>query len=144
MPSLTGRLVPTFTVLDLARSTSWYAEVLGMEVYYQFVDADGRVGDVCLREPVSGLELCLVDHRANPGDDFSEFRTGLDHLEFLVAARVDLDAWAERLAALGVSHSGVKEPTYTRNAMVTFRDPNNIQLEFFWRAPEEAAKSAGS
>jgi catechol 2,3-dioxygenase-like lactoylglutathione lyase family enzyme len=144
MPSITGRLVPTFTVLDLTRSTAWYAEVLGMEVDYQFVDAEGRVGDVCLREPANGLELCLVDHRANSGEDFSEFRTGLDHLEFVVAARADLDEWAQRLDALGVSHSGVKEPTYTRNAMVTFRDPDNIQLEFFWRAPEEPNGSAGS
>jgi glyoxylase I family protein len=35
----------------------------------------------------------------------------------------------------GIPHSGVKEPEYTRNAMLTFRDPDNIQLEFFWRAP---------
>jgi hypothetical protein len=24
----------------------------------------------------------------------------------------------------------------TSNAMVTFRDPDNIQLEFFWRPPK--------
>ena len=43
---------------------------------------------------------------------------------------------AERLAGLGIPHSGVKEPPYTKNAMLTFRDPDNIQLEFFWRAPK--------
>jgi hypothetical protein len=26
--------------------------------------------------------MCLVEHRANPGDDFSELCTGLDQLEF--------------------------------------------------------------
>jgi hypothetical protein len=31
-------------------------------------------------------------------------------------------------------HSGVKAPEYTGNAMLTFRDLDNIQLEFFWRA----------
>jgi hypothetical protein len=31
----------------------------------------------------------------------------------------------------------VKAPGYTPNAMVTFRDTDNIQLEFFWRAPAE-------
>jgi glyoxylase I family protein len=36
---------------------------------------------------------------------------------------------------MGVEHSGVKEFDYTPNAMLTFRDPDNIQLEFFWRAP---------
>jgi glyoxylase I family protein len=52
-----------------------------------------------------------------------------------VDRRQDLNGWAERLNRLGISHSGVKEPEYTRNAMLTFRDPDNIQLEFFWRAP---------
>ena len=49
-----------------------------------------------------------------------------------MAARADLDTWAERLDALGIAHSGVKQPSYTKNAMLTFRDPDNIQLEFFW------------
>lgn len=144
MPSITGRLSPTFTVRDLAVSTAWYVEVFGMVVRRQYVDDDGRVGDACLREPVSGLDLCLLDHRANPGDEFSELRTGLDHLEFFVADRSDLDEWAGHLDALGVVHSGVKQPTYTRNAMITFRDPDNIQLEIFWQAPEGAESSAVS
>ena len=136
MPSITGRLLPVLTVRDLGRSTTWYAAVLGMEIRRQFVDDSGHVGDTCLFEPSSGLEISLVDHAANPGDGFSEFRTGLDHLEFVVAKRSDLDEWANRLDTLEVPHSGVKEPAYTKNAMITFRDPDNIQLEFFWRAPE--------
>jgi catechol 2,3-dioxygenase-like lactoylglutathione lyase family enzyme len=65
---------------------------------------------------------------------FSEFRTGLDHLEFFVPRRADLDQWAKHLDTLGAVHSGIKEPPYTANAMITFRDPDNIQLELFWRA----------
>jgi glyoxylase I family protein len=144
MPSITGRLLPVLTVRDLGRSTAWYVAVFGMEVRRQFVDESGRLGDACLFEPSSGLEVCLVDHAANPGDRFSEFRTGLDHLEFLVAKRSDLDEWANCLDALSVPHSGVKEPSYTKNAMITFRDPDNIQLELFWRAPEEPDCSAVS
>ena len=79
--------------------------------------------------------LCVVGHATNPGDAFSECRTGLDHLEFLVERRDDLQEWADRLDELGIPHSGVKELGYTPNAMLTFRDPDNIQLEFFWRAP---------
>jgi catechol 2,3-dioxygenase-like lactoylglutathione lyase family enzyme len=135
--SITGQLSPVLTVRDLAQSTAWYAEVFGMEIRRQFVDAEGRVGGSCLWDPSSGLELCLVDHDANPGAPFSEYCTGLDHLEFLVANRSDLDEWAEHLDSLGVEHSGVKQPEYTRNAMITFRDPDNIQLELFWRADEE-------
>ncbi|MGI8763961.1 MAG: hypothetical protein ACR2LO_08140 [Ilumatobacteraceae bacterium] len=39
---------------------------------------------------------------------------------------------------LGIPHSDVKELDYTPNAMLTFRDPDNIQLEFVWRAPSGA------
>jgi hypothetical protein len=65
---------------------------------------------------------------------FDEFRAGRDHLEFLVLRRSDLDIWAARLDDLGIPHSGIKEPSYTSNSMITFRDPDNIQLEFFWAA----------
>lgn len=138
VPSITGRLLPILTVRDLTRSTAWYVQVFGMDVRRQFVDVQGRVGDACLVEPSSGAEICLIDHVANPGDAFSEFRTGLDHLEFLVPDRSDLDQWAEHLDALDVEHSGVKAPPYSKNAMLTFRDPDNIQLELFWRAPADA------
>jgi catechol 2,3-dioxygenase-like lactoylglutathione lyase family enzyme len=66
------------------------------------------------------------------GDAFSETRIGLDHLEFFVPTRGDLEDWASRLDSLGVAHSGVKTPTESKNAMVTFRDPDNIQLEVFF------------
>jgi catechol 2,3-dioxygenase-like lactoylglutathione lyase family enzyme len=91
---------------------------------------------IALVEPSSQLVLCLVGHTGNRGELFSEFHTGLDHLEFLVDRREDLDEWADRLSQLGVEHSGVKELDYTPNAMITFRDPDNIQPEFFWRAPQ--------
>jgi catechol 2,3-dioxygenase-like lactoylglutathione lyase family enzyme len=97
--------------------------------------ADGLMRYVCLREPDSEFVLCLVGHAGNPGDEFDEHRTGLDHLEFVVAEREDLAAWAARLDEMGVVRSGVKELNYTANSMLTFRDPDNIQLEFFWRAP---------
>lgn len=48
----------------------------------------------------------------------------------------DLESWAKRLDAQEITHSGVKRPSYTSNAMITFRDPDNIQLEFFWPAPK--------
>lgn len=85
---------------------------------------------------MTGLEIGLVEYSGGPRQPFNEFFPGVDHLEFLVADRGDLDDWVERLDALGIAHSGVKEPTYTRNAILTFRDPDNIQLEFFWRSPE--------
>ncbi len=133
MPDIVGQVV-ILTVRDADRSAAWYCDLLGAEETGRFVQPDGHVALVQLAEPRSGVELCLVDHGAAPGT-LSEVRAGLDHLEFVVARRSDLDSWASRLDELGVRHSGVKQPSYTANAMLTFRDPDNIQLEFFWRAP---------
>ena len=135
MPSITGRLEVNLTVRDPVRSAAWYAELLGMQKLYEFVAPNDRLHYISLAEPESGLVLCLVGHPANPGEPFREFVTGLDHLEFIVDSRAELHEWAHRLDDLGIAHSGVKEPSYTRNAMLTFRDPDNIQLEFFWRSP---------
>jgi catechol 2,3-dioxygenase-like lactoylglutathione lyase family enzyme len=133
VPGITGQVV-ILTVSSVVKSAAWYGGLLGMEERGRYVRPDGHVQQVSLVEPRTGLELCLVSHAPDPGS-FDEFRAGLDHLEFLVAGRSDLDAWAARLDEHGVAHSGVKEPPYTSNAMITFRDPDNIQLEFFWRGP---------
>jgi len=135
VPALTGNFEITLTVRDPARSGAWYAEVLGLVQRYDHTSDDGAMRYVCLTEPATGLVLCLVGHAGNDGSPFDETRTGLDHLEFVVPTRADLDEWAARLDQLGIPNSGVKELSYTPNSMVTFRDPDNIQLEFFWRAP---------
>jgi len=137
VPSLTGRFEVNLSVRDPDRSAAWYAGVLGLERRYDFTSDDGSFRYICLGDASSGLVLCLVGHAANTGEAFSESRTGLDHLEFIVPRRQDLREWAERLDELGIPHSGVKDLDYTTNAMVVFRDPDNIQLEFFWRAPTE-------
>lgn len=132
-PAITGQVV-ILTVTDADRSAAWYCDLIGAEETGRYVQPDGHVAIVSITEPGGRIELCLVSHGAD-ADSFSEFRAGLDHLEFLVPQRGDLETWASRLDDLGISHSGVKQPSYTGNAMLTFRDPDNIQLEFFWRAP---------
>jgi glyoxylase I family protein len=138
VPSITGHLSPTLTVTDLARSVAWYTQLFDMAIRRGYGPPDGSQRDACLVEPSTGLEICLVEYTAGQRAPFNEFHPGLDHLEFLVAERADLDEWGDRLDMLGIAHSGIKEPSYTRNAMVTFRDPDNIQLEFFWRAPKDS------
>jgi glyoxylase I family protein len=130
-PQVAGQII-ILTVSDADRSAAWYASVLGWAENGRYIQPDGHVHQVSLADPRSGLQMCLVSHQTGTGV-FDEFRPGLDHLEFLVAQRGDLSTWVTRLDELGVPHSGVKEPPYTANAMLTFRDPDNIQLEFFWR-----------
>jgi glyoxylase I family protein len=132
MPDIIGQVV-ILTVRDAQSSAAWYCEVLGAVETSRYARPDGHIELVSLSRAHTGIELCLVDHGGESGP-FDEFQPGLDHLEFLVAQRSDLDDWAARLDELGVPHSGVKQPSYTANAMLTFRDPDNIQLEFFWRA----------
>jgi catechol 2,3-dioxygenase-like lactoylglutathione lyase family enzyme len=76
-----------------------------------------------------------VSHPGKGSGPFDELPSGLDHLEFMVAGRSELDAWAARLDELGIPRSGIKAPSYTANAILTFRDPDNVQLEFFRSAP---------
>jgi catechol-2,3-dioxygenase len=135
VPEIAGRIEVNLTVRDPVASASWYSELLGMDTLYDYTSVDGNMRYIALEEPGSRLVLCLVAHAGNAGDPFSEFRSGLDHLEFLVDRREDLNEWAQRLTQLGIEHSGVKELDYSQNRMITFRDPDNIQLEFFWRAP---------
>lgn len=137
VPSISGRVEVNLTVSDPATSAAWYGELLDLEVLYDFAGDDGGMHYIALVEPNSHLVLCFVGHQQHFGERFSEFRTGLDHLEFLVDRLEDLSEWAEKLNGLGIPHSGVKQPEYTQNAMLTFRDPDNIQLEFFWRAPTQ-------
>jgi len=135
VPSISGRVEVNLTVRDPASSAAWYSELLGLEELYDFTGEDARMRYIALIEPNSQFVLCLVGHEKHSGERFDEFRTGLDHLEFLVDRKDDLDEWEEKLNRLKIPNSGVKQPQHTRNAMLTFRDPDNIQLEFFWRAP---------
>ena len=56
-------------------------------------------------------------------------RPGLDHLSFACADRADLLRWRDRLGETGISHGGVVDAGYGFG--VSFRDPDNIALEFF-------------
>src|SRR3954447_7616604 len=132
MPLLNGTVTVILTVRHLVTSAAWYRALLAAVEVGRYAEPDGYLAQVVLREPITGLSLCLVQHRDGLEQRFDERRVGLDHIEFTVPSRESLDEWATRLDHLGIPHSGVKAPSYTSNAMITFRDPDNIQLEFFF------------
>lgn len=117
----------TLNVSDLERSRAFYVGVLGLTVDQDFPGEK-------LRFRLDGTATRIVLKPALPGtpagDRFTERRIGLDHIAIGVpvgaAAR-----YAAVLDAAGVPNSGVKPD----DAMITFRDPDNVQWEFF----EEAA-----
>ena len=132
LPTFKGVMYVGLSVRDVRRSAAWYEQVMGFQREYENVGASrwkAAWDEVLLRHPDSGLLLGLLHHPRNTGAPFSEFRTGLDHLEFEVENPEALDAWRGRLDEFGIRHSG------NRPHIVTFRDRDNIQLEFFYRVP---------
>jgi glyoxylase I family protein len=136
MAELTAYHHLSLSVTDLAASTAWYTEVLGLEVVAEFDSAGFRRAR--LRPPGGGLTLTLTQHDAGSGDRFDERRTGLDHVAFQASGDDAVEALAARFAELGVESSGVQPLGEGRRdgARIFFRDPDNIQLEVFApRAP---------
>jgi len=124
------------TVRDVDASAAWYQDVLGFRRAGEFKAPDGTRRKVFLRHDGLQARLGLTQHRGGSQDAFDETRAGLDHLAFTVADRGELQAWAARLAAVGVVHSPVTAANSIPGAVVlVFRDPDNIQLELFAEAP---------
>ncbi|HEU0256911.1 MAG TPA: VOC family protein [Microbacteriaceae bacterium] len=123
------------SVSDVARSAAWYVETLGLKQLSRS-DLDNRIMVVLLHRE-TGLVIGLNQHRQSAADRFDERRPGLDHVGFAVAKREDLDAWEARLTELGVEHSPVTDSPSGSGTALVFRDPDNIQLEFWWSRPRK-------
>jgi catechol 2,3-dioxygenase-like lactoylglutathione lyase family enzyme len=115
------------TVRDLSVSVPWYEQLFGVRpVLDEDTDPDFHHTVYLLGGTLVGLH-----QHATPAPEgaFSEYRVGLDHLAFGCANRAELEAWANRLDELGITHGGIKDATY--GSGVSFRDPDGIALEFF-------------
>jgi len=116
------------TVSDLDRSVAWYETLLGAAPF--FVGDEPAFRFAVWLEPAFGLH----QHRGGSDDDeaFDEHRLGLDHIAFDCASRSELEKWLERLEELGIEHGEIVDAFY--GSGLAFRDPDNIQLEFFVEA----------
>ena len=115
------------TVSDLDRSREWYGRLLDSDPVLD-EEADGFYHVVYALE--GGSLLGLHTHpTANEHPEFSEYRSGLDHVAFGVASRGELEKWQSRLDELGIQHGGIVDAPY--GSGLSFRDPDNIALEFF-------------
>jgi glyoxylase I family protein len=125
------------TVTDVDASVRWYQEVFGIRFLMDAPHAGG-VGKV-LADEHRELMIVLHRHDTNGGGLFGETTTGLDHAGFLVPGRADLEAWQAHLETNGVVRSDVADKPLTQSpiadeaygSVLVFRDPDNIQLEFF-------------
>jgi glyoxylase I family protein len=127
MPEVRAFSHVAFTVTNLEASAVWYERLLGA-VRSTMGSDDGHSYAVLVAP--NGVIVGLHNHSSTQNEDeFSEARVGLDHLAFAVADRAELEEWRERLEGLGIAHSGIIESPSGHH--LNFRDPDNIQLEFF-------------
>ena len=82
-----------------------------------------------LVDAASGWLLGLRQYHGREGDGFDEFRTGLDHFAFGVENRAALEEWERELSARGIEYTPIAETPI--GSVIVFRDPDNIQLEFW-------------
>ena len=128
MPDVSGIHHVSVTVTDIERSVPWYSELLGLTQLMEEAHPDGTGYAVVLGKPDWSMCVGLHTHPTNERERFSESRTGLDHIGFMVSGRAELDAWDSKLTELGVEHSPINDQG--GYAVLVFRDPDNIQLEF--------------
>lgn len=121
MPAIVGIRYIELSVTDAKRSAEWYRALLDMETVQENFNSSNwpaAWNEVLPREPQSGLLIGLLEHAENAGGPFNEFHTDLDHVEFQVEDRDQLDSWMHKLDSLGIPHSGIK-----KGRILTFRDP---------------------
>ena len=117
------------TVSDLERSTRWYSALFGAGPVLDEDEEGGRFHHTVYALD-GGMLFGLHTHQGREsGDRFAEERTGLDHVSFAVSSHSDLEQWAQKLTELGIAHDGIKNAHY--GSGISFRDPDNIALEFF-------------
>ena len=126
MPEFPAITHVALTVTDLDKSVPWYQALFGSD---PVIDEDTGP----FRHVVWLMGGTLVGLHQFPDlhstDAFDERRAGLDHLAFGCADRSELVAWESRLNELGVPNGGVVDAPY--GSGLSFRDPDNIALEFF-------------
>ena len=115
-------------VNDMERSKRFYSHVLGFSVEAPADDLAYFVAGetlVVLRPPLEGTP---------PGDRFDERRIGVDHLAFAVGGRDELEKVVETLRGANVGTEGIERDPLLDKDYVCFRDPDNIQWEFYSRS----------
>jgi glyoxylase I family protein len=130
------------TVTDVQRSREFYTSLLGFDVAVE----SPPPGDPAEAETFKVLFGGVVMVRGNlvmglrpmaaAGDSFDPDRVGLDHLSFNVPSRADLEQAAALFDAHGVTHGAITRlPSFSIDVL-SFEDPDGIQLELTAPAAE--------
>jgi len=130
-------------VRDLEASRRFYEDVLGlsfMEIPVSgaiIADWQGPPAEGVLLATQAGSTFVILEPplEGTAADDrFSERRIGVDHLAFGVDARQDLERIEGALRDAGVETAGIELDPVLGKEYVAFRDPDNVQWEFYMSA----------
>jgi glyoxylase I family protein len=127
VPEFPGVTHVALTVTDLERSRPFYESLIGSP---PVIDEDTgpfhHVVWLLGGQTLVGIHKFPDPHGSEP---FDERRPGLDHVAFACADRGELEQWETKLNELGVANGGIVDAPY--GSGLSFRDPDNIALEFF-------------
>ncbi|TQR83767.1 VOC family protein [Mycobacterium hodleri] len=123
------------TVTDIARSKKFYDEVFGWPIAVDASDSVNEPGVTESPEKFYGGVVyqtpqgSLFGLRPVGDCEFDSTRTGLDHIGFAVADRAALEAAQSALRDAGVPHGDVVDLTDAGIAILSFQDPDDINVE---------------
>jgi catechol 2,3-dioxygenase-like lactoylglutathione lyase family enzyme len=123
------------TVTDVARSRQFYTGLLGFQVAVESPPPGDPAEAEAFRILFGGVVMVRGDllmglrPMAPEGDRFDPDRVGLDHLSFGVASRDDLEQAVRLFDEHGVTHGEITRLSSFGIDVLSFEDPDGIQLE---------------
>ncbi len=110
---------------NFERSKRFYADTLGFSVIREVPDL------FIFLAGSAAIGVRAPDAQTSPGDRFSPFRVGLDHIALACADEAELRRVASALSSAGIENTGVKrDPTLDKD-YVAFKDPDGISWELY-------------
>ncbi len=123
------------TVTDIEQSKAFYDQVFGWPIA---VDASDRVDEPGVKDSAEAFyggtvyqtpQGTLFGLRPVGRTGFDSQHTGLDHVSFTVTSRAQLDEAAVALTQAGIEHGEVIDLTDAGIAILSFQDPDDINIE---------------
>ena len=112
-------------VRDVRVSSTWYRQVLGLEVAIEFTE-DGELRGVALQTLDGSTQIAL---RQDP--ERAAALAGFDLVAIGVPTRDGVQAWADRVAAIGQQHGGIVPGHRGGSVLIGLHDPDGIEIRLY-------------
>jgi catechol 2,3-dioxygenase-like lactoylglutathione lyase family enzyme len=132
------------TVTDVQRSREFYTHLLGFEVIVDSPPPEDPAAAETFKVLFGGVVMARgnlimgLRPMAPPADRFHPDRAGLDHLSFNVPGREDLEQAIRLFDEHGVTHGEITGLAAFGIDVLSFEDPDGIQLELTAPVPAGA------